>query len=55
MGRVGDAVNGGDFDGPDRKAVAGIVGDVKVGRVAEGDAVEPEVVGVIGDDETADL
>src|ERR1035437_4201172 len=44
-----------DFDAPDGEAVARFVGDVEVRRVLERDAVEGEVVGVVGDNEARDL
>ena len=48
------AMRGVDLDAPDGEAVAAVVGDVEVGGVAQRDAVEGEVVGVIADDEAGD-
>ena len=44
-----------DLHAPDREAVAVVVDDVEVGRVLERDAVEREVVGVVGDNEARNL
>ena len=44
-----------DLHSPDGEAVAAVVGDVEVGGVLEGDAVEGEVVRVIADDDARDL
>ena len=44
-----------DLDAPDGEAVAAVEGDVEVGRIFEGDAVESEVVGEVGFDEAGNL
>ena len=48
VGVAGEAFGCVDFYAPYGEAVAAVVGDVEVGRVFEGDAVEGEVVGVVG-------
>jgi hypothetical protein len=55
VGVAGEALGRIDFESPDGEAVAVIVRDVEVGRVAEGDAVEGEVVSVVGDEDARDL
>ena len=55
IGVAGEAFGSVDFEAPDGEAVAVFVDDVEVGGVLEGDAVEGEVVGVVGDEDTGDL
>ena len=55
VGVAGEALRRVDLQAPDGEAVAVVVGDVEVGRVLERDAIEREVVGVVGDDEARNL
>ena len=48
-------LGGVDAEGPDGEAVAVVIDDVEVGGVLEGNAVEGEVVGVVGDEDAGDL
>ena len=53
--RVGYPVNGVDSNPPHSKAISCVIGHVEVWRVAQCNAIEGEVVGVVRNDEAADL
>ncbi len=55
VGVAGSALGRVDAEAPDGEAVAMVVDDVEVGGVFKGDAVEGEVVGVVGDKDAGDL
>ena len=55
VGVAGETLRRVDLDAPDREAVAMVVDDVEVGRVLERDAIQGEVVRVVGHDEARNL
>ena len=55
VGVAGQPLRRIDLQSPDRKAVAVVVDDVEVRRVFQRDAIEREVVGIIGDQDARNL